>query len=151
MKNKAFTVLEIMVVISILAILAAVAVPRLRGMQQDGNTARARADLNTLKAAVDAYYLAQPVHTYPATNEIVQGKVMPKSGTWQKVSAAPYDPFGATTTTLYNYMRSSPSGKFYVLWSVGVNAGGSVTAINDTTGVVTKTGSPVCVTNGSGC
>ena len=53
-KKKAFTLIEIIIVIAIIGILAAIAVPKLSGIQKD---AKIKADIATAKTVADAALL----------------------------------------------------------------------------------------------
>jgi prepilin-type N-terminal cleavage/methylation domain-containing protein len=45
MDEKAFTILELVIVLSVLVILIGIAIPRIKGMQQAGQTAQVKAEL----------------------------------------------------------------------------------------------------------
>ncbi len=142
--RQGFTLIELMIVMAVIAILVGIALPQFRGMQEEGLIAQAKAELTTLKTAVESYY----IHT---------GAYPTDSATWQSaltsaspiiVRAALIDPFGATTTTQYQIMYSASPGEYYAIWSVGTVAGKAVTAVG-TTGLVTESASTcIYVSNG---
>ena len=66
-KNKAFTLVELMVVIVIIAILASLIVPRLINRTAEAEGAKAEADLATLSKTLDTFRL--DVGYYPSTEE----------------------------------------------------------------------------------
>ena len=57
MKNRGFTIIEILIVISIIAVLVGLALPRLRSMQMEGDYAKAAGELRTLQTAVESFYI----------------------------------------------------------------------------------------------
>ncbi len=62
-KRKGFMLLELIIVIAIVGILAAVAVPNLVGMTNEAKVAKIQADLSTIGTAVEIYHVK--VGTYP--------------------------------------------------------------------------------------
>lgn len=56
MRSRAFTIIEVIVVVVVLGILAAVAVPRFLGAQQDTSVAAAAEDLKAIELALDMYH-----------------------------------------------------------------------------------------------
>ena len=140
---KGFTLVELIIVISVIAILIGIALPRMRGMIDEGNTTRAAAELRTLQAAVESYY----VHN---------SKVYPPTGsTWETllttvkptlIGSVLTDPFG--TGAQYQYGKDS-NGKYYIIWSVGPDGTAGVTGIS-TAGAVSGTpGDDIYVSNGT--
>jgi general secretion pathway protein G len=146
-RNKGFTILEILVVLSVVAILIGIAVPRLKGMQDNANRTKAKSELKMLQTAVESYYINTSPHAFPASSTTIAATSL-TTATPAIISTAPYDPFAGTTTE-YNYLLSTNS-KYYVIWSIGIDATNATTAVS-TTGVVTTGGDDICITNGSGC
>ncbi|MFA5339353.1 MAG: type II secretion system protein [Candidatus Omnitrophota bacterium] len=144
--RKGFTLVELLIVIMVIAILIGIALPRFGGMRDEGNTTKAAAELRTLQAAVESWYMHRNPHTYPAAG-----------GSWetQLTTAIPqilgsvlYDPFGASATTQYRY---AVSGAYYVIWSLGPNRTATITGIS-ATGTVNPagaTGDDIFVSNGT--
>ena len=127
--KKSFTIIELLVVISVLGILVAIAIPRIIGMQQNSNLTKANNELNTLRAALESYRTFDTSHTFPPTTTTIGATYL--SVATPKMVDVLYDPFGATSTTEYNYLCSS-NGKYYVVWSVGIPGSLQPTAISNT-------------------
>jgi prepilin-type N-terminal cleavage/methylation domain-containing protein len=64
--RKGFTLVEIMVVVSIIVLLAAIAIPNLLRSRLSANEAAAIATLKTLSAATLTYFMAQTPMAYPS-------------------------------------------------------------------------------------
>lgn len=66
MGRKGFTLVEIMIVVAIIALLAAIAIPNLLRARHNANEAAAIASLRTISTAMESYRAAQTTPTYPA-------------------------------------------------------------------------------------
>src|SRR5262245_38120091 len=64
---RAFTLIELLIVVAIIAILAAIAVPNFLEAQARAKAARARADLRTAATALEAYWV--DTNKYPSMIE----------------------------------------------------------------------------------
>jgi general secretion pathway protein G len=139
MVRRAFTLIELLIVIAVIGILVGIALPRFKGMQDEGNIARAKGELRMLQAAVESYY-SHNNNTYPATLSALLTAVPNIAGT----TALPKDPF--TSSSDYGY---STAGSYYVVYSVGPSANGSASV--SATGTITETNGASCIyaTNGS--
>lgn len=67
--KKGFTLIEMMVVISVIAILVAIALPRFANARRAANTAKIAADLRTIDGAINIYYLNH--NAYPETTNFL--------------------------------------------------------------------------------
>ena len=115
--KKGFTIIELLIVITVIAILIGIALPRFRGIQEEGNSAKARGELRTLQSAVESYNMHQG--SLPATlDELTKDTTKPNI----VGSVLPTDPFKSGSN--YGYAMS-PSKQYYVMYSVGPSAGDS--------------------------
>jgi general secretion pathway protein G len=88
-KNKGFTLVELLVVLSILALLLTLAVPKYFTSIEKAKDATLKQDLNTLRESIDKYYADNG--KYPNTLEdLVEHKYIRK---------LPVDPITEKTTT----------------------------------------------------
>ena len=150
--RKAFTLIEVLVIISLLIILIGMTIPRVKGMQDAGNIAHAKGELQTLQTAVESYYvypIAGQAKAYPPTTVGLVGSFLTGRSP-QIISIPPYDPWGAGGATEYNYVLSA-NAKYYIIASMGVDGAFTTTLGVGSGGVVTKDPDDYCVTNGSGC
>ena len=140
--NKGFTILELLIVIAVIAILVGIALPRFKGMKDEGNYAKAKGEMRTLQTAVESYYLHN-ANAYPANiSTVTLGGAVP-----QIIAVSPPDAFG-NGTALYGYGRS-PNGNYYAIWSVGVGGTATVTGIDNTGAITGSAGDDIYVTNGT--
>ena len=68
--NEGFTLLELMIVITIIAIIGGFAITRFTGTIDKTKVTAVKTDIGTFETALDAYYLNH--NTYPATEEGLQ-------------------------------------------------------------------------------
>lgn len=135
--RRGFTLLELLIVIAVIAILIGIALPRFKGMQDEGNIAKAKGELRTLQTAVESYYIHNS-QTYPAAlSDLVASSTKPLI-----VTVVPDDPF-ATAGTDYVYVRGGTGNKYYVIYSIGPDGNGSA-AISGTN-TVTETNGLSCI------
>ena len=155
MKNtKAFTILELLVVISVLVILIGIAIPRIKGMKDAGTITKVKKELRTLMTATESYYMMHGAYPAASGNSTSAQTDYLISENPQIIPSVLYDPFTDGGSTEY-WFRLDSSGKYYVWFSSGINgvneSGGGRLAPISSSGVVTRSGDDICVTNGSGC
>lgn len=77
-KQTGFTLIEVMVVVVILGILAAVVVPNIMNKPEEARVSKAKQDVRALEAALNAYKLDN--YNYPSTEQGLQALVKKPSG-----------------------------------------------------------------------
>ena len=116
-----FTLIEVMVVIVILGIMAALVVPNVVGRQDQAQVAAARLDISTLGNALEMY--RSDNNNYPSTEQGLQALVekptgFPEPRNWNErylqKRAIPDDPWGNP----YQYLAS---GRSFELFSYGAD------------------------------
>jgi general secretion pathway protein G len=137
-RAKGFTIVELLIVISVIAILVGLALPRFKGMQDEGNIAKAKGELRTLQTAVESYYIHHS-NIYPEALSNLTTATPNIIGT-----ALPTDPFNGANN--YGYATDT-AARYYVIYSVGTTGDADVSV--STAGVVTEDPtSAIYVSNG---
>jgi len=93
--DPGFTLMELMIVVAIVGLLAAIAIPNFFGMQKRAKTTEAKSNLGALWALQEAYYIENEAYVKP-TGELAPG---PYDGTvgWPELGFFPKG------TTRYQY------------------------------------------------
>lgn len=120
--QRGFTLIEIMVVVVILGILAAIVVPRIMDQPDKARVAKAKQDIQVLSTALNLYKLDN--FTYPSTQQGLQALVSKPSGdpaapNWKPggyIQQLPMDPWGRP----YQYLQPGTHGE-YDLFSLGAD------------------------------
>lgn len=120
-KSGGFTLIEIMVVIVILGVLAALVVPNVMGRTGEARMKAASVDLRAIETALDMYRMDNFV--YPSSDQGLQALVsrpsgFPEAKNWNEpyLKKAPKDPWGNE----YQYISPGSSGP-YDLYSLGAD------------------------------
>lgn len=93
-KRKGFMLLELIIVVAIIGILAAVAIPNLVGMTDEAKVSKIQSDLSTIGTAMEVYHVKKG-GTYPDNLSVLAGD----NGYLKKV---PEPPTGASKYTIGN-------------------------------------------------
>lgn len=145
--ERGFTLLEILVVITLILIIAGIALPRFIGVGDEGKKAKAKAELRTVQTALESYLLnttsTLPAGTWAALETALEGATPRLVGEMKDF----VDPFGATSTTNYRFVKS-PNSKYYILFSLGPDKAAAITTIDDTGTITTGPGDDLYATNG---
>ncbi len=111
MKKQAFTLLELLIVVAIVAILAAIALPNFLEAQMRAKIARVHSDMRSVAVALEAYHTDHPEYPPSANPPSWQ----PPTQTWRLstpvayLTAIPHDPFIRSTPPV---MLGGPFGIF---------------------------------------
>ena len=105
--SSGFTLIEVMVVVVILGILAAIVVPRVMSRPDEARVVRAQQDLRAIAAALDLYKLDNL--TYPTTEQGLEALVhqptgLPPGARYKSdgyIESVPKDPWGGDYQYLY--------------------------------------------------
>ena len=128
--QRGFTLLEIIVVVTIIAILAAYIAPKIAGRADDARISKAKSDIRVLESSMELYKLDN--FTYPSTDQGLEALVSKPSGEelkhWRKggyIKKLNRDPWGND----YQYRIPGANGEFDI-YSLGADStvGGSDTA-----------------------
>lgn len=106
-KYKGFTLIEVMVVVVILSILAAIVVPKIMDRPEQARITKAKSDIRALEAALNLYRLDNML--YPSTDQGIEALVSQPSGSpepknWKEggyLDRLPVDPWGNPYLYLY--------------------------------------------------
>ena len=119
---KGFSLIEVLVVVVIISILAAVVVPRIMDEPDRARVVRAEQDIRALVTALNLYRLDNS--SYPSTQQGLKALVErpqgePRPGNWKAggyLDQLPLDPWGRE----YQYLNPGLKGEIDV-WSLGAN------------------------------
>ncbi|MGB1561369.1 MAG: type II secretion system major pseudopilin GspG [Sinimarinibacterium flocculans] len=120
--QRGFTLIEIMVVVVILGILAAVVVPRIMDRPDDARITKAKQDIRVLEAQLNLYKLDN--YVYPSTQQGLESLVSKPGGEPEArnyrsggyIKTLPKDPWG----NAYQYLNPGTRSEFD-LFSLGAD------------------------------
>jgi general secretion pathway protein G len=121
-QQSGFTLLEIIVVVTIIAILAAYIAPKVSGRADDARVAKAKSDIRVLESSLELYKLDN--FTYPTTDQGLQSLSVKPSDSelphWRKggyIKKLSNDPWG----NAYIYLQPGIRAEFEIM-SLGADA-----------------------------
>ncbi|OQW94267.1 MAG: type II secretion system protein GspG [Beggiatoa sp. IS2] len=130
--QQGFTLIEIMVVVVILGILAALVVPKIMSRPDEARLIKVKQDIRTLENALKLYKLDN--YNYPSTDQGLEALVTKPSGTpeprqWKLggyIERLPKDPWGFP----YNYLNPGEHSEIdiFSLGADGQSGGENVNA-----------------------
>ena len=121
---RAFTLIELIVVLAILALLLTIAIPRYFAHVQRAKEATLKQDLNVMREAIDKFYGDKG--RYPEDlgelvsmryiREVPPDPITDSAGTWKVVAPVDPDAKGAVYDVKSGAEGSGPDGKPYAEW-----------------------------------
>ncbi|MGL5968975.1 MAG: type II secretion system major pseudopilin GspG [Kluyvera sp.] len=119
-RSRGFTLLEMMVVVMIIGLLAAMVVPNLLRNKDRANQKKALADIVALESALDLYYLDH--NRYPTTAEGLNILKAPDNQSEGYLKRIPQDPWGRP----YQYLSPGHHGRIDIFsWGEDGKEGGT--------------------------
>lgn len=124
-KSSGFTLIEVMVVVVILGILAAIIVPKIMSRPEQARMVKVKQDITAIQSALDLYKLDNGV--YPTTEQGLQALVTKPSSppvpqSWNPdgyLQQLPVDPWGET----YQYENNGNNVRIYSFGPGGKESG----------------------------
>lgn len=142
--RRGFTIIELLIVMAVIAILIGIALPRFKGMRDEGNYTKAMSELRSLQAAVESYRIHEGEYP-PSTTTLCESYL--NNASPAIIDQILTDPFH--TNAEYRYARSR-NGEYYVIYSYGVDGARDITGINNSGVLRGRNDDDIYVTNGSG-
>lgn len=127
-KNSGFTLIEVMVVVVILGILAAVVAPKILSRPEQARIVKVKHDILAIQSALDLYKLDNGF--YPSTDQGLQALVSKPSSepiprNWKAdgyLQQLPSDPWGQS----YQFMNDNEKLRIFSYGAKGKESGGEI-------------------------
>jgi type IV pilus assembly protein PilA len=138
-KHKGFTLVELLIVMSVVAILVAMIIPSFRGMQQEAWMTKADKEVLTLKTAIESYYRHHGSYPTNITTDLTSAQPA-------IITRALTDPWKTNGDT-YGYMTGNMPGfgDYYIVYSKSIN--GQKDFQDPSTPTLTQTGDDIVESN----
>jgi general secretion pathway protein G len=133
-KTSGFTLIEVMVVVVILGILAAMIVPRIMSRPEQARMVKAKQDITAIQSALDLYKLDNGF--YPSTDQGLQALVKRPTTTpvprdWKSdgyLQELPIDPWGEP----YQYINNNERARIFSYGPKGKDGNSQISNANET-------------------
>jgi general secretion pathway protein G len=133
-RRSGFTLVEILIVVIILGILAAIVIPQFTSASEDARKSSLTSQLQTIRSQVELYKL-QHRDQYPTSDGEVGG-----TWDWTKMTGRTNEDGGTTNANLGPYLQAAPKNNLNGLDAVGTAPAVGIGWVIDDTGKIFATG-----------
>jgi type II secretion system protein G len=124
-RPRAFTLIELLIVVGIIAILAAIAVPNFLESQVRAKISRVRSDMRTIAIAVESYAVDNNTYPFvPQTFTDLPARMRQITSPIAYLTTIPADPFARKVDTLYGLGSIEDAKGSAYLYNTGNASGG---------------------------